>query len=82
MNDKQTYRVRIDKDNFEVHVSSMKGRELLELAGKVPAERFSIFEKKQGQTIPVGLDQSVDLADPGRERFVTLPLDQTEGGRA
>lgn len=85
MNDKQpqqTYKIRIDKDNFEVPVSSMTGRQLLELAGKVPAERFSIFEKKQGQTVPVALDQSVDLTDPGRDRFVTLPLDQTEGEHA
>ena len=77
----QTFKIRIDKDQFEVSASSMTGRELLNLAGKIPVERFSIFEKKHGQTIPLGLDQAADLTDPGRDRFVTLPLDQTEGER-
>ena len=76
-----TYKVQIDKSVFELTDPTPTGRELLKLAGKAPAEQFAIYEKPQGggQPIRIGLDQHVDLRKPGIERFVTLPLDQTEG---
>lgn len=74
------YRIRIGKKLYTVTRSTMTGRELLELAEKNPPERFRIDQKFQGgQTKRVGLDETVDLATPGVERFQTLPLDQTEG---
>jgi hypothetical protein len=74
------YKVQIDKDFFEVPSSRMTGRELLELADKKPAEGFAIYLKvKGGQPDRIDLDQKIDLSQPGVERFVTLPLDQTEG---
>ena len=74
------YKVQIDKDFFEAPVSRMTGRELLELAGKKPAEGYAIYLKiKGGQPQRIELDQKIDLSQPGVERFVTLPLDQTEG---
>lgn len=74
------YVIRIDKVKFTVHVSHMTGRELLKLAGKTPPEKYSISQKLHGgQVKPVGLDESVDFTRPGAERFMTLPLDQTEG---
>ncbi len=75
------YKVQIDKSVFEMTDPTPTGRELLKLAGKVPVEQFAIYEKPQGggQPIRIGLDQHVDLRKPGIERFVTLPLDQTEG---
>lgn len=75
------YKVQIDKSVFELTTPTPTGRELLKLAGKAPAEQFAIYEKPQGggQPIRIGLDQHVDLRKPGIERFVTLPLDQTEG---
>lgn len=75
------YKVQIDKSVFELANPTPTGRELLNLAGKAPAEQFAIYEKPQGggQPIRIGLDQRVDLRKPGIERFVTLPLDQTEG---
>ena len=58
----------------------MTGRELLELADKKPAEGYAIYLKvKGGQPQRIDLDQKIDLSQPGVERFVTLPLDQTEG---
>ena len=76
----QHYKVQIDKDFFEAPVARMTGRELLELADKKPAERYSIYLKvKGGQPDPIALDKKVDLSRPGVERFVTLPHDQTEG---
>ena len=74
------YKVQIDKELFEAPVSRMTGRELLELAGKKPAEAYAIYLKvKGGQPRRIDLDQKTDLSQPGVERFVTLPLDQTEG---
>lgn len=74
------YRIRIDKVKYEVSVSSMTGRELLELASKTPAERFMLSQKLHGgQVKPVGLDEAADFTAPGVERFMTLAKDQTEG---
>ena len=58
----------------------LTGRELLTLAGKCPPEKFKIFQKIRGGTLePIELDEKADFTQPGVERFVTLPLDQTEG---
>lgn len=74
------YAIRIDKTKYEVSAPTLTGRELLTLAGKQPVERFAIYQKvKGGGTVRIALDQTVDLRAPGLERFVTLPLDQTEG---
>ena len=44
------------------------------------AEDFAIYRKiKGGQPERIALDEKVDLSRPGVERFLTLPLDQTEG---
>ena len=76
------YRIRIDKNNYEVSQPTITGHELLILAAKQPIERFAVYQKvKGGGTERIALDQAVDLRTPGLERFVTLPLDQTEGGR-
>lgn len=74
------YRIRIGKQFYTVTRSTMTGRDLLELAEKTPPERFRVDQKfRGGQTKRVGLDETVNLATPGVERFQTLPLDQTEG---
>ena len=76
----QHYKVQIDKDFFEAPVPRMSGRELLELAGKKPADHYAIYLKvKGGQPERINLDEKIDLSKSGVERFVTLPLDQTEG---
>lgn len=74
------YRIRIDKKKYEVAVTSLTGKELLELAGKLPVERYMIFQKFcGGQTKQIELNEKADFTTPGVERFMTLPLDQTEG---
>ena len=79
----QGNRIQIDKDSFEVPTPLMTGRELLELAGKKPPENFAIYLKvKGGEPERINLDEKIDLSPPGVERFLTLPLDQTEGFRA
>ena len=74
------YVIRIDKVKHTVHVPHMTGRQLLELAGKMPPEKYSISQKLHGgQVKTIGLDEVADFTCPGVERFMTLPLDQTEG---
>jgi len=75
------YKIRIDKKYYVVNVSAMTGRELLNLAGKVPATNYMISQKfRGGEAKKIGLDEKADFTTPGVERFMTLPLDQTDGG--
>ena len=76
----QDNEIQIDKEYFIAPTPRMTGRELLELAGKKPAKNFAIYLKvKGGQPERIDLDEKVDLSRPGVERFLTLPLEQTEG---
>lgn len=74
------YRIRIDRTQYVVDVPSMTGREILLLAGKNPPEQWMLTQKLHGGEVKrIGLDVRVDFTTPGVERFMTLPLDQTEG---
>ena len=76
------YRIQIDKNHYETANPDPTGRELLELAGKVPPNQFNIYLRVVGAPPKhVKHDQHIDLRNPGVEKFVTLPLDQTEGAR-
>ncbi|HYH23368.1 MAG TPA: multiubiquitin domain-containing protein [Azospirillum sp.] len=74
-----TYKFRVDKLDLVSNMANLTGRALLLLAGRTPPERFQLFAKKGAELTEIGLDATVDLAEPGVERFVTLALDQTEG---
>ena len=74
------YRVRIDRQKHVIDRPSVTGRELLAVAGKTPHTRFRIDQKLRGGEVrKVGYDEAVSLCAPGVERFMTIPLDQTEG---
>ncbi|MCY3883804.1 MAG: multiubiquitin domain-containing protein [Gammaproteobacteria bacterium] len=74
------YKVQIDKEFFVVLDPVVTGHELLQLAGKVPVERYALYLKVKGdQPVRVKPDERIDLSRQEVERFVTLPLDQTEG---
>jgi len=76
------YRIQIDKPHYETTNPTPTGRQLLELAGKLPPDQFNIYLKiPGGQPQRIGPDETVDLRKPGTEKFVTLPLDQTEGAQ-
>src|SRR5258708_21382861 len=76
----KTYRIRIDKEKYVVHVPEMTGAEILALAGKTP-DRFKLYQQIRGagQPQPVKPEQVVDFTEPGIERFKTLPVDSTDG---
>lgn len=74
------YIVKIDRQKYTVIVESMTGREILELAGKTPASQFQLRQKMRGgQVKKIGPNDIVDFTEPGIEKFMTIPLDQTEG---
>lgn len=77
---KRRYRIKIDREKYVVDVECLTGREILELAGKKPAEQFQLRQKfRKGHVEKIGLDEKVDFTRRGIEKFVTIPLDQTEG---
>lgn len=74
------YRIRVDNQKYDTDKDELTGREILTLAGKSPIERFQLNQKLKGGAVKkVGYDQNVDLTAKGVERFMTVPLDQTEG---
>ncbi|HVT84296.1 MAG TPA: multiubiquitin domain-containing protein [Chitinophagaceae bacterium] len=76
------YIITIDRQKFKVQEECMTGRQILVLAGKRPPERFQLnLRLKGGKVVKVGYDEKVCFTTPGVEKFMTIPLDQTEGGR-
>ena len=74
------YRIRIDKEYFEVDVHEMTGRQILALVNKTP-ETYLLSEKLQGgQVLPIAADQVVEFHKHRVERFQTLKLEPSEGG--
>jgi Multiubiquitin len=76
------YRIRVDKTVIVVDGPTITGREILAKAGRVPPEKYHLDQKMRGGSVKqIGLTDVVDLTTPGIERFLTIPLDQTEGDR-
>lgn len=74
------YRIRVDREKYTVEVPEMTGRQILELAKKLPPENWLLNQKlKGGHVKAIGLTEVVDFRTPGIERFMTLPKDQNEG---
>ena len=74
------YLIKVDTKKVEMDKQIVTGKEILEAAGKMPPNRFQLNQKLRGGMVKkIGLDETVDLAEPGVERFMTIPLDQTEG---
>lgn len=74
------YRIKINGDSYVVHDPIVTGREILTLAGLLPAEDYTLRVKFTGERPQkVGLDEELDLRHRGVEKFKALPRDQTEG---
>ena len=77
----QNYKIKVDRVKYTTEQETMMGREILQLAGKTPVERFQLNQRfSGGKVVRVGYDEIVDFTTPGIEKFMTIPLDQTEGG--
>jgi hypothetical protein len=76
------YIIIVDRQQFKVEDECMTGRDILLLAGKTPPERFQLNVRyKGGKVAKVGYDETICFTTPGVEKFMTIPLDQTEGGK-
>lgn len=74
------YQIRVDREKYVVNVESMTGKEILELANKMPFNRFQLNQKfRHGLVKKIDYDATVDFTEAGIERFMTIPLDQQEG---
>ncbi len=74
------FKILIDKKEYEVPGPIITGLQLLQTANKQPPEQYALYLKVHaGQPQRVQLTDKVDLSEPGHEKFLTLPLDQTEG---
>jgi len=74
------YRIKVNGDPFVVNKPQPTGREILTLAGLLPAEEYTLRVKVAGEKPrKVGLNEKVDLREKGVEKFKALPRDQTEG---
>lgn len=74
------YRILINGDAYVVMTPKPTGREILTLAGLIPADDYTLRVKSAGsRPEKVGLNEHVDLRKPGVEKFKALPRDQTEG---
>lgn len=73
------YRIRVDKERFTVDSSRIKGKEILGLVGKTP-EKYNLYQHIRGERPKlIDADQTVDLTNPGVERFSTMKIENTEG---
>lgn len=72
------YKIRVNKDFHDWPSPTIKGRDIVKLAGK-DAQKNAAYQFIHGKPERVQPEQEVDLTTPGVERFETLPLDQTEG---
>lgn len=75
----KTYQIRVDNIKLVVP-EELTGEEILKRAGKDPVEKYQLNQKLRGGIVKkVAYDEKVNFSAPGIERFMTIPLDQTEG---
>ncbi len=75
----KAYKIKIDGTMYEVEAQFITGREILALAQKSPSQ-YDVGYKVHGHDVRiVGLDESVDLATPGLEKFITIQNGHTDG---
>jgi len=76
------YLIIVDRQKFRVNEECMSGRAILILASKNPPERFQLNVRyRGGKVAKVAYDEVICFTKPGVEKFMTIPLDQTEGGK-
>ena len=64
------YRIKINGDPYVVHDPTLTGREVLTLAGLLPAEDYTLRVKLTGEKPrKVGLDDKIDLRQTRRRKI-------------
>jgi len=75
------YKFKVDKEKHSSEDRYISGLKVLEFAGIFDVTKFGLYQKIKGQSMEriTQLEDLIDLAEKGIERFVTLPLEQQEG---
>ena len=77
---KPVYKFMVRNKVFETDNQHITGREVLETAGLIPPEAYKLDLKMKGNHYrEIGLEEVVDLSDPGIENFTYISRDQSEG---
>lgn len=76
----EKYKFKVRSEVFETENQFITGREVLEMAGLVPPSAYKLDLKMKGNRYQeIGLDETVDLSNPGIEKFTYISRDQSEG---
>lgn len=74
------YRIRVNRDKFEIFEPEPTRETILETAGLKPVDQWTLRLKMHGgESRLIQPGERVDLREPGVEKFKALPRDQTEG---
>lgn len=68
----KTYDIQVNNTIYQFSVPKVTGQQILEKAKLLPPECYSLYRKLKGCDFEkISLDETVDLSDPGIERFIT-----------
>jgi hypothetical protein len=74
------YVFRVGKTRIEVSEPIITGRRILELAGKIPPEKYTLRQVEHGGELKlIELEEKVDLRAPCIERFRAMPRTAKDG---
>jgi predicted nuclease with TOPRIM domain len=72
--------IQVNREHFIEKRRYVTGHDILKLVGEDDGKHGVAILRGGGEhDIPVGLDETVDLADPKNRRFKTFPDKSTEG---
>lgn len=75
------YKFRVDDHYYTTPKAELTGQEILKFAGKTP-EAYQLRERlSHGKVVAITPDEIVDLHGHGVERFMTIPKENTDGGK-
>lgn len=74
------YKFKVRNQAYNSENRFITGREVLEAAGLIPVTQYKLDLKLKGNIYrEIGLDERVDLAEPGIEKFTYISRTQSEG---
>ena len=74
------YKFMVRNNVFETENRFITGEEVLKTAGLIPPSAYKLDLKMKGNRYrEIGLNETVDLSDPGIEKFTYISRDQSEG---
>jgi hypothetical protein len=75
------YKIHIDRDVLTTSNKCLTGKQILELAKKVPYDQYQLYFKTKGNKVEkIEYEQTVCFDDPGIEKFTTQKKSHQDGG--